>query len=302
LGSTHEKAGAPEGVVHSVIRTLTDPDPVVRQTATRSLGYFKNETALTLPAIRRALKDKDKNIRESAKRAAGILGKKAEKLIPDLIFAIKNEPDFTDDKSIIEERMRTFELALVDNFNSRISTIAALGEIGEKANAAIPFLVDNLERFEKYLEYPMVKQLTYTTATALGKIGGKEAFEALALALKKPNRELSDAAAHGIAKIGGKDAIRTLVLASKEYPGVLEALGEIDGKEALQAIILILKDGQAAPHLRSAAAAVLGDMGEKALEAYPELSRISQDGDVEYLRRAAYGAKEKILKKVEGKK
>lgn len=169
--------------------------------------------------------------------------------------------------------------------NIRIVAIAILGEIGEGATEAIPFLEEVLrDRREENSDSRIV------VVDALGKMG-QTAVPALIVALRDEEGSVRYSAASALRQIG-KPAVLALIVALKDRDSgvrsnaawVLGTIGE-GAKDAVPALIAALKDQNW--RVRYHAASALGRIGKEAKDAVPQLTIAVKNDECSETRRAA---------------
>jgi len=164
--------------------------------------------------------------------------------------------------------------------NIRVQGAQALQSIGAEAKSAIPDLV---RAFKSDPE----ENVRSSAIFALGGIG-KDAVPALIAALQDPDPIIRRGATSALKGIGkdAKDAIPALVLVLKTdkdasvRSSAASALGRIekDAKEAVPALVLVLKTDKDSS-VRSSAAYALGSIGPEARNAVPDLVAVLKDKD-----------------------
>jgi HEAT repeat protein len=132
--------------VAALIRAVVDPDPVVRREAVRALVAVGAEVHLAVPVLGRAMDDTDPAVRARALEGLSRLGEAA---VPDLIEAVKNPTGIRcwacEALADIGPKAKAAVPALIDrsrdsNADARREALLALGEIGPDAVAAVPRL------------------------------------------------------------------------------------------------------------------------------------------------------------------
>lgn len=179
-------------LVDELISKLKSSETELRQQAAwdlHNLGEEKvDETKKAIPALKEAMNDKDWAVRKMAIMALGELDVKEE--IPKIISFLRNdiEPEVRvgaaealgDLKA--EEGVEALSKALDDSYNM-VQQVAmySLGQIGEKANTAVPKILQFLAKPED----DEIVQISDLAAWALGQIGDKTAIDPLKQALLK---------------------------------------------------------------------------------------------------------------------
>jgi len=182
-----------------------------------------------------------------------------------------------------------FVAALKDeNTVVRARAMTAIRYIGPPAKAAVPALIDELDGDEKGLHW--------NAATALGAIGpdAKAALPTLLRVLKEEG-----IGADAIGKIGADEAVIVPLLIAKLHSGeqhernsAAYALGRYKSKAdvVVPALIRAIREGNKglraeewgdgqSRDVRATAAGALGEIGEAAAEAIPDLVRLCSDED-----------------------
>jgi HEAT repeat protein len=168
-----------------------DKDLFVRRFAAQALGDVGADPKTAVPALASALKEDDK--KELVEAALTSLGKMGAPAVPPLIDAVKNKP-----AAPKKDKGNKKGPAPIDHTSFiRTKAIEALGNIGPKAKAAVPALIDSLRD-------PGVRT---EAAVALGNIGpdARDAVSALQDATKakgnKKDKGFKDAVSQAIKKI-----------------------------------------------------------------------------------------------------
>jgi HEAT repeat protein len=166
-----------------------------------------------------------------------------------------------------------------NNFR-RITSAHALGKIGEKAVSAVPALIQALQDNNDFVKIE--------SAFALGKIGEKavSAVPALIQVLQKKNFVKKESSYFDPEKFDSLEWSKKFNLLDKSSfvkSGCAWALGQIGEKasEAIPELILSLQDEK--HYVRQPSAWALGKMGEKAVNAIPALIFALQDKDAEVI-------------------
>jgi hypothetical protein len=143
------RIGAPDAVqpprvpsdLAGLIRTLGDPDPVLRGMAALTLRDMGPAAAPALPALAAALRDTDTGVRMTAADAIARQGKAAAAVLDALMAAARNPQE---------------------HVHVQRSLALALGAIGPAASPAIPILH----------QMETVPRVRFTAATAIRRING----------------------------------------------------------------------------------------------------------------------------------
>ena len=273
-----------------------------------------------VPVLTKTLASKDENIRVQGAQALQSIGAEAKSAIPDLVRAFKSDPEENVRSSAIfalggigKDAVPALIAALQDpDPIIRRGATSALKGIGKDAKDAIPALV-------LVLKTDKDSGVHFSAASALGSIEpeariavpnlllsfkdesiepsergsslksiGKDAVPALIAALQDPDPIIRRGATSALKGIGkdAKDAIQALVLVLKTdkdasvRSSAASALGRIekDAKEAVPALVLVLKTDKDSS-VRSSAAYALGSIGPEARNAVPDLVAVLKDKD-----------------------
>lgn len=189
--------------------------------------------------------------------------------------------------SIGEPAVPALQKALKDSEGSiRVGAVIALANIGPKANAAIPDLIETFAEPERLF-------LRVEAALAVHDIGGQDAIPQLIEALKSSNRDIRGIAAMtlGYYKKDGKTAVPALVQLLKDDDywvshHAASALRWIDkNPKAIGKLIGDLKDKDV--KRRRSAATQLGYFEKDGKDAIPRLLEALKDSDEEVRKNAA---------------
>jgi HEAT repeat protein len=229
--------GSEPFVVCRLTAALNDRAPIVRCAAAASLGKLGFDAKSSIPVLEKALYDRDTGVRVAAARSLWILDGNPERVVPVLIAALKDQ-------------VVGWQAPFV------------LGEMGAKANEAVPALIEALkqERVPRPLRTPP------SAALALGQIGPAAVPGLIAT--------LHDA----------QPSVRT---------GAAIALGfmGISAQAAVPALITLLNDKEL--EVRQASALSLGAIGPATRELLPALKELARDEDI-FVSNAAVTALRKI--------
>jgi HEAT repeat protein len=233
-----------ERVIGALADLLADPAPPVCGAAARALGQIGPAASPALPRLDLCLAGPDPYLRVEAARAVWRIGRQAGRVTPTLIAGLR-DPQVH------------WQAAL------------ALAEVGARAEAAIPALLEALE-----LE--VAHRPSRTPASA-----------ALALA------RMSPAAVPGLVRLLGHEKPWVRVGAALALAGHGE-----EARAAVPSLVRMLEDpdGEA----RITASNALGAIGGAASAAIPRLVEVAQDSD-EYVRAGALAAINRISRGPGGK-
>jgi HEAT repeat protein len=184
-----------------LIRVSQDANSLVQQPAIEALGQIGAEAPSAVSVLVKALQHPNWSIRASAAYALGQIGAPAQATVPALITTLN------DDDAVVRQRA-TFALSQMGSSTvpKLIQTLPdqaqdaqvrrlvayALGEMGDRAEAAIPTLVNGLQDDNKSIREGIL--------FALGQIG-QPAIPALTEALKHSNDQVRNGAAVALGKI-----------------------------------------------------------------------------------------------------
>jgi HEAT repeat protein len=173
-------------------------------------------------------------------------------LIPEgLLFAQPKPGAKTIPSSIISEVRVQIEKLYSDEPAERVLAAMLLGEMGEKATPAIPFLIDVLGDTQPVIIQTETKYVASTSPdrealTALANIG-KPAVQPLIAVVKDKNITVCKNAIEALGEIKDARAVDTLIVSLKdENPDIrrnaAEALGKIRDVRAIDGLVTALKD------------------------------------------------------------
>ena len=277
--------------VGPLTQALKDEHFLVRRRAAQALRSLGPRAQPAVGALSECLRDDDSTTALVAAVALAAIGPGARAAIPALNAAL------TDRKSDIRlvcasvvalhkldapaaDQKRAVQVLITSlKDRERLAHYAAetLGEIGPKARAAVPALVETLRTGDKWLRRD--------AAEALGKIGpgAREAVPALLEALGSDDEYLRHRAARALVEIEEVDAGFVRALGKSPKRGHSEAIDALCGipagpKGAVPLLIEALsdKDGD----VRHFAASALGRIGPTAKPAVRPLIRLLHDEGV----------------------
>ena len=173
-------------------------------------------------------------------------------LIPErLLFAQPKPGAKKIPSSIISEVRVQIEKLYSDEPAERVLAAMRLGEMGEKANPAIPFLIDILSDTQSVIIKTETKYVASTSPdrealTALVNIG-KPAVQPLIAVVKDKNITVRNNAIEALGEIKDARAVDTLIVSLKDgNPDIrnnaAEALGKIRDVRAIDSLVAALKD------------------------------------------------------------
>ena len=281
--------------VPQLVLELKDPGAEVRMRAAMALGDIGLQAKEAVPALLAAADDKNGLVRALVAGALGKTGRGAKGVVPALIGMLGDEHrearraaatglgDIGQaDKPVLKALIAT--LGKDPDGAVRVDAAGALGQLGPKANSAVPALLLALK--DGYVQHH--------AAEALGKIG------------RSAVKPLIDLAARGDsdkARLGGIQALGKLgALAKSAVPVLLKCLRDKSAdvrnasaralpkikpveKEVVAALASRLEDKDR--HVRTAAAGALGDVGPTARSAVPSLLTALKDEDWGVIQSAA---------------
>ncbi|MCA9212305.1 MAG: HEAT repeat domain-containing protein [Planctomycetales bacterium] len=82
-----------EAAVEPLVKSLDDPNPLVRYRAARILAKIGPDAFAAVPALVKHLSDVDESVRKEAARALGQIGPQAADAVPELIRALEHGTD-----------------------------------------------------------------------------------------------------------------------------------------------------------------------------------------------------------------
>lgn len=260
------------GVVPVLIKALgQDKDVSVRESVAQALGMVGDTNAI--PGLLVALRtDQDHRVRNESATALGGLG--GPEIVPELLAVGANETN-----------------AVV-----RAGLAGMLGTLRDRRS--LPLLVgwlqtprrtegQSTEDGDAYSD----EQLVSAAATALGNIGGEEAFGALqAKWLIETNCEIRRSLCEAFGVIGDSRALPLLLTALQEEVelknSLVEALGSLGDTNAVAELLPLLGDGD--NEVRQKTAEALGHIG--GLACVPELLRVAEHDFTTEVRSSACAA------------
>jgi len=168
-----------------------------------------------------------------------------------LLYAQQKPVTKTIPSGIISEVRVQIEKLYSDEPAERVLAAMRLGEMGEKANPAIPFLIDILGDTQSVIIQTETKYVASTSPdrealTALVNIG-KPAVQPLITVVKDKNITVRKNAIEALGEIKDARAVETLIVSLKdENPDIrknaAEALGKIRDVRTIDALVTALKD------------------------------------------------------------
>jgi HEAT repeat protein len=169
-----------------------------------------------------------------------------------LLFAQQKQNSKKIPPSIISEVRVQIEKLYSDDAADRVLAAMLLGEMGEKATPAIPFLIDILSDTKSVIIQSETKNIVASTSpdrealTALVNIG-KPAVQPLIAVVKDKNITVRKNAVEALGEIKDTRALDILIVSMKdENPDIrrnaAEALGKIRDIRAIDALTIALKD------------------------------------------------------------
>ena len=158
LGNSQNKEALPKLIERTGSRSVR-----VRFYATAALGKFRNEGAIVIPVLVRMMNDPKHSVSSTAARGLGRLGPQSRSVLPDLVKALENEhllpsvaialrkidPEFDFENRVVP--LLVAGLSDPARGSGPYSYAFALGELGERAESALPALKDFLETRATYL-------------------------------------------------------------------------------------------------------------------------------------------------------
>ena len=181
-----------------------------------------------------------------------------------MLFAQQKQNSKKIPSNIISEVRVEIEKLYSDEPADRVLAAMLLGEMGEKANPAIPFLIDILSDTQSVIIQTETKNIVASTSpdrealTALVNIG-KPAVQPLIAVVKDKNITVRKNAIEALGEIKDARAVDTLIVSLKdENPDIrknaAEALGKIRDIRAIDALVTALKDKKSSVQESSKAA------------------------------------------------
>jgi hypothetical protein len=223
-----------------IIRDDRDP---LRQTAVRAIAEIGPDAGLAVPQLIQMLSENDDFLPGQAARALAAIGPDAFEAIPAVIDLI------------------THQAAMKrESHNSVYAAIAALGEFGPRAEAAIPLLLGVMSAGDS------TPELKYVAAIAVAKIGDKQKRGRDILS------ELANVTPDAIAPDDAADVASTLAV---RIAAAL-ALWRIHGEASVgRWLTRVASSSQVEDLLRAQAIDALGEIGQEASSAVPNLIEIA---------------------------
>ncbi len=266
---------------------IRDQDPKIAEAALRALRW----TGLAaFPVLEEALQDEDPAVRQRATNALNYRYLRTDESVPELIAAAKHprlEVRIYALMALSHAATRNgtalqtlLEAAKRPRPEERREAIGSLGEAATKDANALKALLEALRDQDG-----MVRN---RAANALGRVG-QVAISPILEVIRTERQEARTDAAFALALMGpaGADAVPALLPVFREETvgtstsrrtnmghTVCFALSKI-GKAAIPPLLDMLKEDNT--QLRAHAAAVLGQMGARAVETVPTLIRLLQD-------------------------
>lgn len=257
-------AGAAPAIT-GLAKALRDKEGRVRTEAASALGSIGHDS---VPALINALDDNDARTRQAAAYALGQMGAEAEAAVPALSRSLNDQ-----DQTVRDSAAYSLTAIGTPGF---LALIQASGQVQEPARTVATRMLTNsyLTHFRAVSEFYLMVQDGLPARR-------KQALEAL--------RAIRIASSLAIqASLSALDDPATEVRLA-----AIQTLGARAGtnQHAVQALITCLN--AESPRIREEAARALGNIGEAARAAYPELSRRVQDTE-ESVSMAAREAMDKI--------
>lgn len=290
-----------------LINALGDNDDSVKLMAIKAISSVGLKDAL--PYIEKAIQDKNYEVRKEATKALCVLN--GSRSIPYLVNMVKDGNvevrkqaiislgDFRDNKTV------DVLLGVVKNKNEDVYVRSiALSSLG-KTNVDVGIIIDMLDdsNYEIRKEaskclgvlknnraiVPLISKLTDAkkevrreVVMALGNLKNNKSFGALASVLMDKGEDIfvRSGAVVSISRSGNRKALSYLLKAlnNKEdgiRPEVVKALGDFNDESAFKRLMMIVKDRQEGPSVRSMAVMAMGRMEcEEVVEALIDIIRI----------------------------
>jgi HEAT repeat protein len=284
-----------KGAVPDLIEALKDKNPSVPSIIAVALGHIGKETKDVEPFIA-TLKDKDPDKRFWAAMVLGHIAKDAKAAVPDLIEALKDDPEPIIRRTAAKalgamgkEAMEAVPDLILTLKDQEVSSTVAetLGQIGKESEQVVMDLITALKEQPAKVRFHVAGALAVTGKEAKG------AVPALRDALNDEDSFVPAAAAKSLGAMGAesKEAVPDLISTLKHWNPVVrlaavEALGKI-GKEAADVVaILTAKLDDKEVLVRRGVAEALGRIGKEAKEAIPALLAALKLQDENYNIRA----------------
>jgi HEAT repeat protein len=233
---TAQRATDLQGIRHAptLLRALSDPEPMIRMAAARGLGTLGSESAVNAPALVHALDDPDRRVRLQAAAALARIDPRVEeavRILKEEAARPEDRPTATRALALVGPAARSALWVLLENLAVEEESCSALAEIGLPA---VPGCCEALAHRD-----PTVRR---RAALALRRLGGlaRSGVPVLTEALKDPDPGVRAEAIRALAEIQGTKAVPQLLplledAAVSEAAGEsLCALGERDGLGALK--------------------------------------------------------------------
>ncbi|HEV7403535.1 MAG TPA: HEAT repeat domain-containing protein [Chthoniobacteraceae bacterium] len=324
---------APEAI-KALVALVGDKDPTVRAAALRAVSGIRSEQASVLPKVEAALGDPNPQVRQAAAAALAAMGA-VGKLGVDGLLELLKDPDLTTQRNTLQSigslgaggaKAVPALIARLEQADTRVATITALGQIGEASKPAVPKLVGYVENGPDEEKLAAVRALTgigpasepalpvlYKLLKASNRDVQIAAVESLVklepdddkllpvmlpLVMAGNNNGLRRAAAGGLKRFGDKaqPAVPVLLKMLEQDNERTLALGVLKGMKVHAVEELIVKLEDRSTLIRTFACEALGKLGAEAEPALPTLQRrVQLDSDV--VRAAAKKAIEQITKK-----
>jgi len=164
-----------ETVIPVLIKGLEDKDVFLRNQVVASLGNFKSQPSLIVPALTKILDDRDESIQATAAVSLSKMGIEAAIAVPKLAAILT---------TALENR----------NYILALSSVSALGNMGEKGKQAIPQLKVALQS-----DYRLLRLETASALISIGEESSK-LLPILKSELQNRDRTIGLYAAYGLIK------------------------------------------------------------------------------------------------------
>lgn len=270
------------GVLPCLTKVLAkDKDHTVRQAAAEALAGLDDPKAV--PALMTALRaDQDQRVRAECARAVGNLGGQA--VVPELIAVSAKETNAT---------VRARLAATLGELQDRRSVPLLVTWIHAARKESVPptngVVVPEIDADE--FDFGSDAGVASAAATALGNVGGEEAFRALMSQCgTETNEQIQTSLCEALGVIGDPRALPALLAALREETAskssVVEALGNLGDTNAVAELRPLLGDGDR--EVRRKTAEALGQIGGPAC--VPELMRVAEQDYAAEVRLGACAA------------